>query len=152
MSTLRQLRSMLYALSSKGPWRWQLTGENRNLWELVHGGSTTAPSVYAIGQTLSPQARLIAELHPQVLAELGVSEENCQLALERLQRLQWSLERVQRRAYRQGQREHYQDLGEAMTELQMVLRLLESHVVLTTQDLQEWVGALPAPDRPPETL
>ena len=65
------------------------------------------------------------------MKELAATEEKSQEALERLQRLDWMLARLQRRIYKAGQREHYRDMRWAQVELGVVTRLLQADAMPT---------------------
>lgn len=148
---LGHLRALLYLLALKGTWHWQLQEVQEGVvWVLVHEGGDTPALVYALGETLSPQARAIACLHPEVMKELAATEAKSQEALERLQRLDWMLARLQRRIYKAGQREHYRDLRGAQVELGVVTRLLQADAMPTLQEMQAWEESLRHPDEPPQ--
>ena len=148
---LGHLRALLYLLALKGTWHWQLQEVQEGLvWVLVHEGGDTPALVYALGETLSPQARAIACLHPEVMKELAATEAKSQEALERLQCLKWGLARLQRRIYKAGQREHYRDLRGAQVELGVVTRLLQADEMPTLQEMEVWEESLRHPDEPPQ--
>ncbi|MDQ3060075.1 MAG: hypothetical protein M3R45_11215 [Pseudomonadota bacterium] len=148
---LGHLRALLYLLALKGTWHWQLQEVQDGLvWVLVHEGGDTPSLVYALGETLSPQARAIACMHPGVMRELAATEEKSQEALERLQRLHWMLARLQRRIYKAGQREHYRDIRWAQVELGVVTRLLQADAMPTLQEMEAWEESLLHPDKSPK--
>ena len=84
------------------------------------------------------------------MKELAATEEKSQEALERLQRLDWMLARLQRRIYRARQREHYRDMRWAQVELGVVTRLLQADAMPTLQEMQAWEESLLHPDEPPQ--
>jgi hypothetical protein len=117
------IRRLLARVSPSG-WRWQpFDGTAGPAWELVQEG--TPPSeVFALGEVLSAQARLIAAFTPAVLLSVAEAEEQRLDAAERLEQAALVLQRHLRRCYRLKQHEHYDDLGQLTHTLAAVLENL----------------------------
>ncbi|MFG6486250.1 hypothetical protein ACG04R_06170 [Roseateles sp. BYS78W] len=114
------IRRLLSRVSPSG-WRWQpVEGTAGPAWELVQDGA--APSeVFALGEVLSGQARLIAAFTPSVLSSLETAEEQRLEAAERLEQASLVLRRHLRRCHRLKQQEHYEDLRQLTQLLSGVL-------------------------------
>lgn len=89
-------------------------------------------------------------MHPEMMRELTATEEKSQEALERLQRLAWMLERLQRRVYKAKQQEHYRDLRWALVEVGVVTKLLQAEAMPSLQEMEAWEESLLNPDETPK--
>lgn len=102
-------------------WRWQpVEGAASPTWELVQDGMPRS-EVYALGEVLSAQARVIAAFTPAALLELSAVEGHRLDAAERLEQASMVLRRHLGRCYRLKQREHYDDLVQLTRKLAAVL-------------------------------
>jgi hypothetical protein len=114
----------LLARVTMSPWRWQpVEGTAQPTWELVQDGAAQT-QVFALGEVLSVQARLIGTFTPAVLGEVATAEEQQLDAAERLEQAAVVLRRHLRRCYRLKQREHYKDVGRLARALASVLESL----------------------------
>lgn len=144
------IRSLLSAVEPTA-WRWQLVERASGLsWALEQEGAPPT-GIVAYGPTLSPQARMIGALHPAVLKEVSAEEAHIAEALETLMLAAHRLQRHHQRVYRLKQREHYDDLRLAATDIAKVLELLEGSTsgsarLLAAIRAAEQVDAPDAPD------
>ena len=124
----------LFALMPPLEWEWRpLPADEGPAFELVQkGGAPT--NVFALGSTLSRQARWVQAMGPAVLVERAEACEGPLHAAERLQQLTERLTRHLQRCYRLHHQEHYEDL-----------RLMARDVRAILQDLQ-------APERAAQLL
>lgn len=107
---LREIRTRQFGQHSLESWRWTLVADAEGAVRALVQDGAPDTNIYAIGAVLSPQARLIAELGPPVLAEVAAAQENALDAAEQLEFLADVLKRLLSRAYRLGHGEHYADL------------------------------------------
>lgn len=115
----------LFARVAPTTWHWRpVSGTQHATWELVQDGAPPS-NVFALGEALSRQARLIAAFNPAVLLEVDVAEEHILDASERLELVAMVLERHLRRAYRLKHSEHYDDLNHLVREISAVLASLQ---------------------------
>ena len=107
----RDIQARQFGMHSLAPWRWTLlAGTDGAVRALVQDGAPET-NVYAVGEVLTHQARLIAELGPSVLVDFTEAQERALDVAETLDYLTDVLEGLLRRAYRHRHREHYSDLG-----------------------------------------
>lgn len=123
---------------SLAPWRWTLlAGTDGAVRALVQEGAPET-NVYAVGEVLSHQARLIAEFGPPVLVDIMEARETALDTAERLEFLTDVLARLLGRAYRLRHRAHYSDLGALTRGVAAVLVSLNS----STLDSKRLLDAL----------
>jgi hypothetical protein len=102
-----------------------LAGTDGAVRALVQDGAPET-NIYAVGEVLSHQARLIAEFGPPLLVDIADARERALDTAERLEVLSDVLERLLKRAYRLRHREHYSDLGTLTRGVAAVLATLNT--------------------------
>ena len=136
----------LYALmlgKSTKPWRWQLVetaAEDvpvRALAQDDEAGGRSLCGVFAVGQTLSLQARVIEQVSPVLLAEVSERALLVQDAKERIEPLMQLAQRLTQRAYQHKRLDEYKDLQRLRASLAVVQQLLEATAVPGLEELVE---------------
>lgn len=137
----------LYALlmaRGASDWRWQLVESEpgqtpvRALVQDDGRGGTNVCGVFAMGETLSVQARVIEQVSPKLLKELGERAMLMEDCRERLERLEQTAKRLRNRAYKNQRSDEYQDMLELRATLEVLKKLLASTSVPGLDDLRAW--------------
>ncbi len=109
------------------PWHWELVEDSGDtpFFELmtdVIAGFAGNTGIYSFGAVLSPTARAIALLNPQLLSEMGEVGRSMAEAQERLQGIRFGLEKLHR-SLPAG--ESAEDVAALLTKLKTVMSLLQ---------------------------
>ena len=134
----------LYALllsQGGGRWRWVLQdAEPEPVWALLleQESSATPCGIYAVGEVLTLPARVFAMVTPDVLRAVSQQAVLVEEALERMQRLEWLLQRLQNRAYKLHRRDEYLDIRQARVESQLAQRLLRASEPPLAHEVEQW--------------
>lgn len=150
MSTARwpHLYALLLAKGSTD-WRWQRVRADSDaesgsaaLWALVQdqGGplGETLCGVFAIGETLSLQARVLEQVSPALLKDVGERAVIVEEARERVSGLVDLAQQLSTRAYRHKRADEYDDLRSLRAGLQVLLQLLEATGMPALEALEAW--------------
>lgn len=150
MSTARwpHLYALLLAKGSTD-WRWQRVRADSDaepgsaaLWALVQdqGGplGETLCGVFAIGETLSLQARVLEQVSPTLLKDVGERAVIVEEARERVTGLVDLAQQLSTRAYRYKRADEYDDLRSLRAGLQVLLQLLEATGMPALEALEAW--------------
>lgn len=125
-------------------WRWQLVetapGESpvRALVQDDGAGGTNLCGIFAVGQTLSLQARVIAQVSPALLKEAGERAVLLQDAKELLESLMQLAQRLTQRAYQHKRADEYQDLQKLRATLSVLHKLLDASKTPGLDQLNDW--------------
>lgn len=137
----------LYALllgRGVSDWRWQLVESEpgqtpvRALVQDDGQGGINVCGVFAMGDTLSLQARVIAQVSPTLLKELGDRAVLIEDIKDRVYLLEQLAQRLKNRAYRNRRNDEYQDLLELRATLVVLQKLLESTSAPDVDVLRNW--------------
>jgi hypothetical protein len=137
----------LYALlqsQDAGDWQWQ-SAEDRadgtRCWVLVQKtaeGDLRDCGVYALGDQLTLQARVLAMVTPAVLLDVSERALRVEDARERLQHLESVIRRCLSRAYHRQDKANYADFRWALSESVVVSKLLAASRPPPLQELEVW--------------
>lgn len=125
-------------------WHWQLVesapGEPpvRALVQDDGMGGTTLCGVFAMGETLSLQARVLAQVSPALLKEASERALLLEDAAERVQPLTELAQRLTQRAYQHKRSDEYSDLQRLRASLVVLQKLLASSAAPALDELIDW--------------
>lgn len=125
-------------------WKWQLVetapGDTpmRALVQDDGAGGENLCGIFAVGETLSLQARVIEQVSPTVLKEVSERAVLVQDAKERLEPLMQLAQRLTQRAYQHKRSDEYADLQQLRATLSVLLKLLDATEAPGLDELINW--------------
>jgi hypothetical protein len=141
--TLPHLYALLLGRGAT-PWRWELVeteaGETP-VYVLAQDDGTGGKNecgVYAVGEPLSLQARVLARVTPSLLKEASERAMRVEDARERLQSLTQLAQRLSQRAYAQKRSDEYGDLQHLRQSLALLQKLLDASASPGVGELMQW--------------
>ena len=139
-------------------WKWRLVetapGDSpmRALVQDDGAGGERLCGVFAVGETLSLQARVIEQVSPAVLKEVSERAVLVQDAKERLEPLVQLAQRLTQRAYQHKRTDEYPDLQRLRAGLSVLHRLLDATEVPCLDELVDWEREAQRVQSPQEPL
>lgn len=125
-------------------WKWRLVetapGDTpmRALVQDDSAGGENLCGIFAVGETLSLQARVIEQVSPTVLKEVSERAVLVQDAKERLEPLMQLAQRLTQRAYQHKRSDEYADLHQLRATLSVLLKLLDATEAPGLDELVDW--------------
>lgn len=135
--------ALLMALDASD-WRWELVEtepEQTPMRALVRDdgkGGTVLCGVFAVGETLTMEARAIAQVSPKLLRLLGERAVLTEDIKERLQWLERLAQRLTSRSYKARRSDEYRDLQELRATLAVLLQLADATSAPAVDELLRW--------------
>lgn len=125
-------------------WRWRLVeaapgdAPMRALVQDDGAGGENLCGIFAVGETLSLQARVIEQVSPTVLKEVSERAMLVQDAKERLEPLMQLAQRLTQRAYQHKRADEYADLQRLRAGLSVLNKLLDATEVPGLDELVDF--------------